>query len=460
MTLARDVLYALRLFARKPGFTAVAVATLGLGIGMSVAVWSVFDAVLIDPLPYPDAHRLLEIRRSEPARILRGAPMSAFDCRDLAERNHSMEAVTATFRENINLTGGASPERVAGARVSAPFFQVIGVSPAIGRGFRPGDDDFGGDPVAVLSHALWQRRFNGDPEVLGDTIVVNGRPHVVVGVTPRRFSFPGDTELWLPLAIDWENEERGHGWLTAYGRLEEGLTLEAARADLDKLADRLRREYPEINEDRGFRVVPIKQDIVGPITPSLLVLLASVTCVLLIAAVNVTILISVRAVARQREVALRQALGACRGHLVRLVIVESVLLSLAGGAVGLVLAWWSVRIVHARFADLIPRSEGVGIDPGVVVFALLVSIATGLLVGVQTPPFAHEPDYERLRALGVNRVSFCFEVFDPAVFRTLCPGKARVYGLQGYLQAIATCTALAPRRLDRRNECPSGPWSS
>jgi putative ABC transport system permease protein len=370
------------MIARKPGFAAVAVLTLGLGIGMSVAVWSVIDAVLIDPLPYPDADRLLQIRRSEPGRIPRGAPMSAFDWRDLAERNHSMEGVAATFAENVNLTRGSSPERVAGSWVSARFFEVIGISPTVGRGFRTEDDVFGGDLVAVLSHSLWQRRFDGDPAVLGDSITVNGRPHVVVGVAPEGFSFPGDTELWLPLTIDWENEDLGHGWLTAYGRLRQGLTLEAARSDLDQLADRLRQEHPDTNEDRGFRVVPIKQDIVGPVTPSLLVLLASVTCVLLIAAANVTILMSVRAVARQREAALRQALGACRGQLVRLQMVESVLLALAGGAVGLVLAHWSVGLVHSRFVDLIPRSEGVGIDLGVLVFALLVSVATGLLVGV------------------------------------------------------------------------------
>jgi putative ABC transport system permease protein len=369
------------MIARKPGFAAVAVMTLGLGIGMSVAVWSVIDAVLIDPLPYPDADRLLQIRRSEPGRIPRGAPMSAFDYRDLAERNHSLEEVAAAFPENVNLTGGSSPERVAGSWVSAPFFEVVGISPNLGRGFRAADDVFGGDLAAVLSHGLWQRRFDGDPEVLGDSIMVNGRPHVVVGVAPEGFSFPGDTELWLPIAIDWENEDRGHGWLTVYGRLRQGLTLEAALADLDQLADQLRQEHPDTNEDRGFRVVPIKQDIVGPITPSLLVLLGSVACVLLIAAANVTILVSVRAVARQREVALRQALGARRGQLVRLLMVESVLLALAGGTVGLVLAHWSVRVVRARFVDLIPRSEGVGIDLGVLVFALLVSVATGLLVG-------------------------------------------------------------------------------
>ncbi len=381
MALSKDVGFALRMLARNPGFTAVAVLTLGLGIGMSVAVWSVVDAVLIDPLPYPDADRLLQIRRSEPGRIPRGAPMSAFDYRDLAERNHSLEEVAAAFPENVNLTGGSSPERVAGSWVSAPFFDVVGISPNLGRGFRAADDVFGGDLVAVLSHGLWQRRFDGDPEVLGDSIMVNGRPHVVIGVAPEGFSFPGDTELWLPIAIDWENEDRGHGWLTAYGRLRQGLTLEAAMADLEQLADQLRHEHPDTNEDRGFRVVPIKQDIVGPITPSLLVLLASVTCVLLIAAANVTILVSVRAVARQREVALRQALGARRGQLVRLLIVESVLLALAGGTVGLLLALWSVRVVHARFVDLIPRSESVGIDLGVLVFALLVSVATGLLVG-------------------------------------------------------------------------------
>ena len=377
-----DIRFAFRTLLRTPGFTLVAVLTLGLGIGMSVAVWSVVDAVLLEPLPYPDADRLVEIRMTQPERGQTGYPMSALAYLDYAERNRTFEAMAATFRENLNLTGGSSPERVSGAWVSAQFFSVMGISPQIGRSFRAEDDEPGRDLVAVISHGLWQRRFGARSNVLGDTLVVNGRPHVVVGVAPEGFAFPRDTELWLPIAIDFETEDRAHGWVVPVGRVRSDAQMDGAQADLERIADWMQREYPDTNKGRRVGVYPLKGTIVGAIRPSLLVLLAAVACVLLIALANVTILLSVRTAARQRELAVRHALGASRGRLVRLVMVESVMLALCGGAVGLVLAHWGTKLVGLRFADLIPRNGALGFDAGVLGFTILLSVVVGVLAGV------------------------------------------------------------------------------
>jgi len=378
VTIFRDARFALRTLARNPGFSAVAILTLGLGIGMSVAVWSVVDAVLIEPLPYPDADRLVEIGMTEPSRHAGGYPMSALDYREYSERNQSFEAMAATFRENLNLTGGTSPKRVSGAWVSAPFFTVMGVEPQLGRPFSTDEDVQGRDLVAVISHGLWQRNFGGEPEVLGKTVVVNGQSRVVVGVAPRDFAFPRDTELWLPIAIDWQEEDRGHGWVVPYGRIRHDLSFEEARTDLERIASQLRDEQPDTNADRSVTIVPVKETIVGEIRPAVSVLLAAVAGVLLIAAANVSILLLFRSILRQHEIAIRQSLGARRGQLIRQLMVESTLLALAGGIVGLAFAHWSTGLLRVRFAELIPRSEGVGVDLTVFGFALALSVAIGL----------------------------------------------------------------------------------
>ncbi len=382
MAFFKDLQFGCRSLARTPGFTLLAVLTLGLGIGMSVAVWSIVDAVLIEPLPYPDADRLVEIRMTEPERGPGAYPMSALDSIDFAQRNQTFEAMAAIFRENLNLTGGSTPERVSGAWVSATFLDVLGIAPQIGRSFRAEEDQPGQDLVAIISHGLWQRRFGGQPDIVDSTVVVNGRPHVVVGVMPEGFDFPRDTELWLPIAFDVATEDRAHGWVVPIGRLLPDVHLDTARADLARIAERLEQEYPDTNEGQGVSLVPLKETVVGAVRSSLLVLLAAVACVLLIASANVTILLSVRTAARQRELAVRHALGASRGQLTRLVMIESVLLALCGGAVGLVLAQWGTGLMVLRFAELIPRNAGLTFDARILAVAVLVSVAVGLLAGV------------------------------------------------------------------------------
>lgn len=381
MTLINDARFAVRSLFRTPGFSAITILTLGLGIGMSVAVWSVVDAVLIEPLPYPDADRLVEIGLTLPDLGTAGYPMSALDYLDYAERNTSFEAMAAIFRENLNLTGGSSPERVAGAWVSAPFFTVMGVPPQHGRAFREEEDAPGKDLVAIISNSLWQRRFGGRSNVLGDTVVVNGRSHVIIGVAPEGSDLPRDTEIWLPIAIEPETEDRAHGWVVPVGRLRSGVQIEDARTDLESIREWIEREHDGAREGRRIALQPLKERIVGDVRPSLLVLLAAVACVLLIAAANATILLSVRTATRKRELAMRHALGASRGQLVRLVVVEGIVLSFFGCAAGLVFAHWCIQGFGLRFAELIPRSGGLGLDAGTFGIAFLVSALVGLFAG-------------------------------------------------------------------------------
>ncbi len=380
--LVRDLHLSVRRLLRTPGFTVISVLTLGVGIGMSVAVWSVIDAVLIEPLPYPDADRLAEILDTDPAHGQAGHPMSALNYLDYAERNRSFEAMAAMFPENLNLTGGDSPERVPGAWVSAQFFDVMGVPPQLGRAFRAEDDEPGRDLVAVISHGLWQRRYAAAENILGSAVVVNGRSHTIIGVAPAGFNFPGDTDLWLPIAIDPGAEDRNEGRVVGVGRFRSDVGIDGARADLESVNEWLRREYPDANQELGVGIYPLKETMIGAVRPSLLVLLAAVACVLLIASANVTILLSVRTAARQRELAVRHALGAGRRQMVGIVVAESVVLALAGGAVGLVLAHWGTRMLGLRLAEFVPRAADLGFDARVLGFAILLSVTVGLLAGV------------------------------------------------------------------------------
>jgi predicted permease len=377
----KDTRFALRSLLRSPAFSLVTILTLGLGIGMSVAVWSVVDAVLIEPLPYPDAHRLVTIGETLPNLGSTGYPMSALDYLDYAERNRTFESMAAVFRDNLNITGGSLPERVKGAYVSAGFFDVLKSPPQFGRAFRTEEDASGGDPVAVISNRFWQSRFGGREEVLGAALIVNGRPHEVVGVAPEGLAFPPGAEVWLPIAIEPAEEDRAHGWVTPIGRLRPDVRLADAQADLERINEWIEQEHGGTEQGRIVALQPLKERIVGDARTSLLVLLAAVACVLLIATANSTILLSMRTTARQRELAMRHAIGAGRWRLVRLVMIEGIILALSGGAIGLALASWCIHLIELRFSQLIPRSGGIGIDAGILGAAILVSVSAGLLAG-------------------------------------------------------------------------------
>jgi predicted permease len=387
----RDLRYALRSLWKSPGFTAVVLLTLGLGIGADVAIFSVARGVLFEPLPYRDPARLYRIGHVEKGSGSVGSSFSPQDFDDLVQAHPGLESVAAwSYSPNlsdINVTGVGEPQRLPAATVSGSFFQTLGMPARVGRTLAPADDRAGANHVAVVSSALWQRHFGADPAALGRVIVLDGTPFTIVGVLPPGFDLPApEVALWLPLSTVGEDSvphRREVRWLDVVGRLRKDATPESVHAGLDALFSRLAAQFPDSNS--GFeraRLVPLQAAMTGDARAPILVLLGAVSLVLLIACVNVANLLLARATARQREVAIRTALGASRGRLVRQLLVESLALSLSGGAIGLLLARWSIDGLAALSAGRLARAAEIRMDLTVVAFALLLSIATGIAFGL------------------------------------------------------------------------------
>ncbi len=385
----QDARYAVRLLRRSPAFTLVAVATLGLGIGANTAIFSVVHGVLLRPLPFPESGRIVSLQTLITRPVRHAASGSYPDFFDWRTQSKSFEAMASRRGVGFTLTGTAQASHVQAQAVSSDFLSVLRAAPLLGRGFLP-EDDRPGARVVLLAHAFWQSRFGADPGIVGKTIGLDGREHTVIGVMPPGVQFPLDeapSDLWTSMAMDAEGDEpwtanRGLTTLDVVGRLKPGVSLAAAQAEMNGIARNLARQYPDDNRDRDeIRVQPELERIVGDVRAPLLVLLGAVGGILLIACANVASLLTARASARRRELALRAALGAGRGRVLRQLLTESLILSLLGGGAGLLLAAGGTRLLLRFSPERIPRLEQVSLDGTVLAFTFGVSLLTGLLFG-------------------------------------------------------------------------------
>jgi len=385
VTAAQDVRYGLRLMRRAPGFAAATVLTVALGIGATTAMFSVVYGVLLRPLPYGDADRLVNLWSTAPNRGLLRAYVGMANVYDWKARNRVFEDIAAARAiNNFNLSGqGGEPERLLGSLISSNLLPVLRVQPMLGRNFTEDEDTIGHDRVAILSYGLWKRRFGGDASIVGRSISLSGVPHVVVGVMGPDFAYPSrDYQIWTPLTFDPEEliSRFNYSYL-AVARLKPGVTLQRARADMDVISAQIEREHPQENAGIGAAVVPMLADTVAAVRTPLYLLLAAVLAMLLIGCANLANLLMARALARQRELAVRAALGAGRARLVTQSIAELVPLLAAGGALGLVIAAWSIQAVLPLLPPDLPRAENIALHLPVLAFAIAMVTAITVFVG-------------------------------------------------------------------------------
>ena len=386
----RDARYGARSLAKNPGFTAVAVLTLALGIGANTAIFGVIDAVLLRPLPYPEAERLVKLYgRAETGE---NVPVAPADFLEQFRRANSFERLAAYRELSFNLTVQERPERVSGTVVTPDFFSVLGVNAQVGRAITAGQDEPGGPRVVVLSHALWQRWYGRDRGVIGKTVNLDGEPRTVVGVMPEGFQFPAGSELWassrfavpehpLKPTNDPSNRRDTH-YFDVIGRLKAGVTQGQAKAEADAIVGRLKQEYGDEEEDVGAAVVPLHEDVVGETRPALMLLIGAVAILLLIACANVANILLARGATRQKEITLRMALGASRVRLVRQLLTESLLLAVAGGGLGVLLALWGLAPLKALIPPDMSDGTALRLDGRVLVFTAVISLGSALVFGL------------------------------------------------------------------------------
>ena len=384
-TLRYDLRHAVRAMLRQKATTAIILLTLALAIGANTAVFSAVHAVLLKPLPYADPDSLVMLYEKRPAEGVFTNSVSPADYLDWARLNQSFASIAAHSETAGDLTGSGEPERLLGAAVTAAYFDVFGVRSIHGRTFQPGEDTFGRHRVIVIAHALWQQRFGGDPSVVGRRIVLNDNPHEVIGVLPRDVEFPqAGATFFVPLVFQTASEAppRAAHFLQVYGRLKPGVPMERARAEMDQIGRDLESQHMTMSRGHGSHVTPLAPEIVKLVRSTLLVLMAAVAFILLIACINVTNLLLARAAGRRREMALRAAIGAGRARLMRQVITEASVLAFAGGAIGLLIAWWSAQLLAAQMPAAVRPDDAVVFSLPILLFTAGACLGSGLLAGV------------------------------------------------------------------------------
>jgi predicted permease len=384
--LVADLRYGLRILLRNPGFTLAAIVVLALGIGANTAIFSIVNAVLLRPLPYQDASRIMQVWHVPPAKSFPGMSLfsvSPANYLDWQDQNRSFEQMAAYGFDSFNVGGGERPEAIRGAAVAPGFFSILRVQPVLGRTFSPEEDRPGQGHVVILGHTLWRDHFAADPGIVGRNVLLDGQTYTVVGVMPPKFKFPDWAELWVPLA--WSNEKRAvrgnHNYMVI-GRLKPEAAVQQAKTDLGAISARLEQQYPEDDKGWGATVLPLREQIVGDVRPALLVLLGAVAFVLLIACANVANLVLAKTLARKKEIAIRTSLGASRAAVLRQILAETLLFSLAGGALGLFLARFCITLIQKFLADRLPSSTEITLDASVLAFTVFLALLAGLLAGL------------------------------------------------------------------------------
>ncbi|MCM3870371.1 MAG: ABC transporter permease [Pyrinomonadaceae bacterium] len=469
-TLIKDIRYGLRSLLKHPAFTAIVVVTLALGIGATTAIFSVVNTVLLRRLPYAQAERIVAIQElNEAGKRVQVTPANFLDWR---AQNTVFEHLAALLTRPANLASADQAERIEIAMTSANFFAVFGTEAERGRLFIPSDEQAGHAPVVVVSHALWQRRFGGDPELVGKSITLDGQGYTVIGIAPAGFQYPDKTEAWLPpfrLAPALNErmdptQVRGFGFLSAVGLLKPGVALPQAVSEMETITARLRQQYPGTNNRRFNRVVSLHTHLVGETSSMLWLLFGAVSFVLLIACANVANLLLASAAARQKEMAIRAALGASRWRVIRQLLTESTLLALAGGAVGLLLALWGVALMTRLLPQDFPRLADISLDWRVLVFTLVASVLTGILFGL-APAFqiSRSDVQESLKESGRgasgsrrhNRLRSLLIVGEVALSVVLLAGAGLLF--RSFLQLQSVNAGFTPQQVLTARLTPSGP---
>jgi putative ABC transport system permease protein len=467
--LVQDLRYGARMLLKKPGFTFIAIITLALGIGANTAIFSVVNAVMLRPLPYRHQERLVAIQ--ELGRHGNRVQVTPANFLDWRAQNNSFEHLAAILTRTANLAGTDDAERISLAVTSANFFDVFSLQPQHGRLFIPEDEQAGHAPIVVISHGLWQRRFGGDAEIIGKSITLDGRSYTVAGVAPAGFQYPDKTEAWLPPVrlAPTLNETmdptrvRGFGFLSAVALLKPEVSLVQAKTDMETITARLREQYPETNNNRFNAVVSLHTHLVGDTSTVLALLLGVVCFVLLIACANVANLMLARATARQKEIAIRTALGASRLRIMCQLLTESLMLSLSGGVFGVLLAWWGIDLLTKLLPKDFPRVTDINLDVVVLGFTLLISLLTGIIFGfapawqiskVDVQESLKESSRGAAGSVRRNRLRSLLVVAEVALSLVLLVGAGLLF--RSFLQLQSVNAGFNPQQVLTMSLTPSG----